>query len=361
MRRFLTWRPLKLEVDRPTVSVYFIHSAIKKAREKGLDWSALLERSAIDSRALDQQDARVSVQHYATLQMLTMQAMRDESLGYAPRPHKLGAWATACRAAVHPGPMGHALSRLCKFYSLFDWGLRVRLVIEGEDAVVEVSPSAAELEYELFAYENCLSTIHRFASWLISESVPLKSVSFRHSRPDHAAEYRWLFQGSPILFDRPGAGLRFDRRLLDKLLQQNERTLETFLHNGLLDLLDVERNSASWAARLRELTSHYLPDLPEFETLARQMKMHPQTLRRRLAAEGMTYNDIKDEARREAAEYYLRERALSIEEIAFRSGFSEASAFIRAFKRWNGVTPHAYAETRAALASRQAPWGSAGL
>jgi AraC-like DNA-binding protein len=315
-----------------------------------MDWSALLERSGIDPRALDRQDARVPVQQYATLQMLTMQAMRDESLGYAPRPHKPGAWATACRAAVHPGPMGHALGRLCKFYSLFDWGLGVRLAIEGEDAVLEASPAATEGEYELFAYESCLSTLHRFASWLISESVPLKSVTFRHSRPDHAAEYRWLFQGSPIFFERPCAGLRFDRRLLDKLLRQNERTLETLLHNGLLDLLDEERNSASWTARLRELASHYLPDLPEFETLARQMRLHPQTLRRRLAAEGITYNDIKDEARRDAAEYYLRERALSIEEIAFRSGFSEASAFIRAFKRWNGVTPHAYAQRRATSA-----------
>jgi AraC-like DNA-binding protein len=333
-------------IDQPQVLVCFVQGAIKNAREKGLDWSDLLQRSGIDPRVLDRQDARISVQHYATLQTLTMQAMQDESLGYAPRPLKLGAWATACRAAVHPGPMGHALGRVCKFYSLFDWGLRVHLAIEGEDAVIEASPCGAELEYDLFAYENCLSTLHRFAGWLINESVPLRSVTLRHSQPRHAAEYRWLFPRSPIFFDRPRAGIRFDRRLLDKPLQQNERTLENFLNNGFLDLLDAERNSASWTVRLREAARHLLPNLPEFETLARQFNMHPQTLRRRLASEGTTYQHIKDEIRRDAAEYYLRERALSVEEIAFRSGFSEASAFIRAFKRWNGVTPHAYAETR---------------
>jgi AraC-like DNA-binding protein len=345
-QEFLMWQPLGSGIDRPRVSVCFVQGTIKKAREKGLDWVALLERSEIDPRVLDQQDARVSVEQYATLQVLTMRAMKDESLGYAPRPHKLGAWATACRAAVHPGPMGHALGRVCKFYSLFDWGLSVRLAIEGEDAVIEVSPAPAELEYELFAYESRLSTLHRFSSWLINESVPLKSVTFRHSRPEHAAEYLWLFQRSPTFFDRPCAGLRFDRRLLDKPLQQNERTLENFLNNGCIDLLDAERHSASWAARLRQMTSYYLPDLPEFETLAEQLKMHPQTLRRRLATEGITYKDIKDQVKRDTAEYYLREQALSIEEIAFRSGFSEASAFIRAFKRWNGLTPHAYAAMR---------------
>ncbi len=184
-----------------------------------------------------------------------------------------------------------------------------------------------------------------FASWLINEIVPLKSVTFRHSRPDHAAEYRWLFPHSPVYFNRPRAGLRFDRQLLEKPLQQGERTLEKFLTNSSLELLDMERRCASWGARLRELASHHMPKLPEFEMLAQQLQLHPQTLRRRLAAEGVTYKDIKNELRREVAEYYLRERTLSIEEIAFRSGFSEASAFIHAFKRWNGVTPHAYAES----------------
>jgi AraC-like DNA-binding protein len=340
------WYPVNPDSDGPRVLVCFVRGAIKKAREQGLDCVRLLQRSGIDPHLLDREDARVAVQHYASLHIVTMQAMRDESLGYAPRPHKLGAWATACRAAVHPGPMGHALGRLCKFYSLFDWGLKLRLAIEGEDAVIEASPSVAEQEYELFAYEYCLSTIHRFASWLINEHLPLKSVTLRHPRPSHSAEYRWLFQRSPIFFDRPRAGLRFDRRLLDKPLQQNERTLESFLSNGFLDLLDTERKSASWAARLRELTGCYLPDLPQFEILAEQLNMHPQTLRRRLATEYLTYRDIKDQVRRDAAEYYLREQALSIEEVAFRAGFSEASAFIRAFKRWNGVTPHTYAETR---------------
>jgi AraC-like DNA-binding protein len=340
------WQAVNHTIDPPQVLMCFVQGTLKKAREKGLDWTDLLHRSGIDPAVLDQQEARISVQNYATLQTLTVQAMRDESLGYAPRPFKLGAWATACRAAVHPGPMGHALGRVCKFYSLFDWGLQVHLAIEGEDAVIEASPCGAELEYELFAYENCLSTLHRFASWLINESVPLKSVTLRHPRPRHAAEYRWLFPRSPIFFERPCAGVRFDRQLLDKPLQQNERTLENFLNNGFLDLLDAERNSASWTVRLREAGRHFLPNLPDFETLARQLNMHPQTLRRRLASEGNTYQDIKDDIRRDAAEYYLRERALSVEEIAFRSGFSEASAFIRAFKRWNGVTPHAYAETR---------------
>jgi AraC-like DNA-binding protein len=339
------------------ILVCFVQGTISRAKENGLDCAALLERSGIDPELLNRDDTRVSVRQYAALQMLTIQAMRDESLGYASRPQKPGAWAAACRSSVHPGPMGHALGRLFKFYSLFDLGLRMHLVIEGEDAVIEAGPHTGECEHELFSYEYSMSTVHRFTSWLINETVPLKSVTFRHSRPKHAAEYRWLFQRSPIFFDHPCAGFRFDRRLLDKPVQQNERTLENLLHSGLLDLLDLERNSASWAARLRRLASHHLPEIPEFEMQAKQLGMHPQTLRRRLAAEGITYKDIKDEVKREAAEYYLHERALSIEEIAFRSGFSEASAFIRAFKRWNGVTPHAYAERTAAPVSCRPPWG----
>lgn len=82
--------------------------------------------------------------------------------------------------------------------------------------------------------------------------------------------------------------------------------------------------------------------MPEFNEIADSLEVHPQTLRRRFAAEGTTFKDIKNQLRRNNALHYLHKQDLSIEEIAYRAGFSESSAFIRAFKGWIGTTPNAY-------------------
>ena len=85
-----------------------------------------------------------------------------------------------------------------------------------------------------------------------------------------------------------------------------------------------------------------LVDMPELKEVASALDVHPQTLRRRLSAEGITFQEIKNQLRRDTALHLLGKQGVNIEEIAYRSGFSESSAFIRAFKSWTGVTPYTY-------------------
>ena len=93
---------------------------------------------------------------------------------------------------------------------------------------------------------------------------------------------------------------------------------------------------------MRELLRHNMHQLPELNEVAGALEVHPQTLRRRLAGEGTSFMDLKTALRRDTALHFLGKQGLSIEEIATRAGFSESSAFIRAFKTWTGVTPYAY-------------------
>jgi AraC-like DNA-binding protein len=76
--------------------------------------------------------------------------------------------------------------------------------------------------------------------------------------------------------------------------------------------------------------------------------MSPRTLQRRLHEENTSHQQLLDELRRELAQRYLREPTIAIGETAFLLGFSEPSAFHRAFKRWTGTTPGTF-RRRAAL------------
>ena len=70
-----------------------------------------------------------------------------------------------------------------------------------------------------------------------------------------------------------------------------------------------------------------------------QVGNEPQTLFRRLKAEGVTFEQVHDELRHKLALHYLAGRKVSVNETVYLVGFSEASAFSRAFKRWTGTSP----------------------
>jgi AraC-like DNA-binding protein len=82
--------------------------------------------------------------------------------------------------------------------------------------------------------------------------------------------------------------------------------------------------------------------VPAIGVVARQLTLAPRTLQRRLAAEGVSYQQLVDVVRREAAERLLTDASMSIGEIGYLLGFSEPSAFHRAFKRWHSLAPHDY-------------------
>jgi len=86
--------------------------------------------------------------------------------------------------------------------------------------------------------------------------------------------------------------------------------------------------------------------VPGSVELAKELSMSEQTLRRKLSAEGASYQQIKDNLRNDMANKLLRDRSITIAEIGKRLGFSEPRAFTRAYKQWMGVTPREYRAQR---------------
>src|SRR3546814_4667043 len=85
----------------------------------------------------------------------------------------------------------------------------------------------------------------------------------------------------------------------------------------------------------------------------RELLMTARTLRRRLLDEGTTYAELRDEVRQTLAEEFLSGPRMSIEQIAARLGYAEATSFINAFRRWSGDTPHAFRLARRSARSEE--------
>jgi len=135
----------------------------------------------------------------------------------------------------------------------------------------------------------------------------------------------------------------FSEDYLDLPLVQNQLSLSRFLQDSLAQLIDGNIHNVGLPAQIRAIISReYGTNFPDFSEICDQLNMTPQTLRRRLKEANTSYQEIKDSIRKDASVHYLSKPELSIDEIALLMGFSEASSFHRAFKKWTGKTPSAY-------------------
>lgn len=323
-----------------SVSVDFVRDILRHAPAAGIDVAQLLRRSRISPRLLRETSARVAVERFANLQVNTMLALEDEALGYGDRPLPPGCWSMMCHAVIGCDTLGQALARYCRFYQLFDTGVQ---------PVLEPGPDHTTVQLRHrpgrggdYLDELMLFSTHRFGSWLIQQHLPLQRVNLDYPPRVEPGEYRLIFMANPVQFEQAGCSLVIANSVLEQRVTQTPHTLRHFLRHPLLLMLTQRYRQDSWTTRVRRIVGRRILDMPELSAVATLLELHPQTLRRRLNAEGTSFKEIKNQVRRDTALHLLGKRGLSIEEIAHRSGFSESSAFIRAFKGWTGVTPYSY-------------------
>ncbi len=325
-----------------SISVQFVRAVLRNTVRKGINPIGLLRKNRISPRLLQESDARISIERFADLQVNTMLAMEDELLGYASRPMPIGTWSMMCHATINCETLGQALARHCRYFQLFSPDLVPQMESADKTTTIRFLKAEDRPLPESYYAELSLFNVHRFGSWLIQEHIPLQAVNFAHAPAADARAYRHMFRASPMAFEQDTSEIVMATSLLDKPVVQNEQSLRHYLRHPVLMMLTQDYVSRSWTTRVREKVRHSLIDMPELTAVAEALDIHPQTLRRRLSAEGITFKEIKNQLRRDTALHLLGKHGLSIEEIAHRSGFSEASAFIRAFKGWTGVTPYTY-------------------
>jgi AraC-like DNA-binding protein len=189
------------------------------------------------------------------------------------------------------------------------------------------------------------------AAWLVvarqatgRHLVPIEA-SFRHAAPGDLTEHRRFF-GARVRFGGAANGLVLPRRLLDLPLVAAEPGLTAVLERHMRTLAERMPTVESLSARVRQIVAGALPEALGEEAVARRLRISRRTLQRQLAVEGTSFRAVFDALRRDLATRYLHEREIGVAEVAFLLGFSEASAFHRAFRRWCGTTPASFRGSR---------------
>lgn len=333
-------QPLKVITPEPgTVAMVFVAAALQSVRARGMDADALLARVGLSSGLLQMPNARVSASCYGQLWRLVAAQLDDEFFGQDVRRMKVGSFAMICHAALGCRTLRQALERTLRFYGLILDDIRAALRRAGPSAVLELHPRDPAAPPRIFAHEVLLMLLHGLSCWLVGRRIPILKAQFAYPEPAHSDEYRTMYS-SELTYAAPCTAICIEARYLELPVVQNERTVKDFLRNAPENILVKYKNSSSLTARIRRRLRQALPqELPEFERLAIELNLTPATLRRRLHEEGSTYQSIKDELRRDLAISYLSNTRRSAADIGVELGFSERSAFQRAFKKWTGAAP----------------------
>lgn len=325
-----------------SVSVRSIRPVLAYLAAHRHDTAEVLRAAGVDPAFVTDPEARVphraAVELWATAGRITQDPDLGLHVAEAIRPGAFGALDYAVRTSA---TLGAGFTRLSRYH---------RVLHDTAQMEIEVDRHHAVLSHRLPLPGGAPRPVSEFVlgAWVVTgrqatgvEWVP-RQVCFPHAEPADISEHQRLFR-APLKFQHTRSELVLDRRLLDLPMLNADATLQPIVEAQLEALHDRVVLPNSTADSVRSILGDRLCDgEPRLEILARELRMSPRTLNRRLQDEGTGFQRILSEVRRELAERHLRDGRLAIGEITFLLGFSEASAFHRAFKRWTGVTPAAY-------------------
>lgn len=329
-----------------TIAVHHVHLILLGARAAGRAVEPLLARAAISPALLVSANARVTQTQYAALMRVLRRAMRDEFWGLLGRPVRPGTYAQAARAMLQGATLGQALRLGLAHYRLHVDDFVARLQLSPGSASLRLFSRAPVTEPMTFAQATFVFQAFGLASWLIGQRLPVTRVDFISAPPSQAVETERMFV-APTHHLQAHTAIHFDAQALQLPLVQDPHSLAVFLADAPGNLLTRYRDDGSLREQIRQRLRQQLrpqhADGPQsLKSMAAVLKMTAPTLRRRLWQEGTSFLDIKDGLRRDAAIRELERSALPLQQIAERLGFSETSAFHRAFKKWTGVAPGEY-------------------
>jgi AraC-like DNA-binding protein len=177
--------------------------------------------------------------------------------------------------------------------------------------------------------------------WETDDTMRALNASFMHE-PDDVAEYARVLR-CPIRVRASWNGWALSKDAMRLPLRRRDPDLRRWLERQAADILARLPVNSDARDEVRSVLSTLLTagDV-RIDVVARRLAMTPRTLQRRLSRAGTSFEALCDEARKEAAQTYLADTTLSIAEVTYLLGYSEPTAFHRAFKRWHGTTPQAF-------------------
>lgn len=327
-------------MSQGVITIAYVSRLLQDAAREGVDLASLFREAGLDASLLERADARIRTGEFIRLMQIVMRRTEDEFIGLGRgTKSKPGTFSMMAHAVINTPNLGKAMERSAAFYRIVDLPIGLKVEEGSTESRLILTTEAPERDNIL---EGMIFISIRFWSWLTGRPLEPAAIQLDFPEPPQADEFRRLWKG-PVTYNNARNAVVFPTAWLSLPLVQNPLSLSKFLKDSLALIIVGNQQPIGLTEQIKAIISKgYGNAFPDFAQVCESLNMTPQTLRRRLKEENTSYQAIKDNIRQDAARFYLAKEELSIDEIALMMGFSEASSFHRAFKKWTGQTPAGY-------------------
>jgi AraC-like DNA-binding protein len=294
---------------------------------------------------------RTSIVRLARLWKRVLRTTGDDfvglAIGSAVRGDRFGLGA---HAAVHGQTFRQVLLRFAKFATLVNDLLECRLEETPPDARFIARLHWNVLGLERHAVDITFAGVQRYAREHVSAPFLVREIRLVHGLTAGASRYRALF-GAPVVLGANRNELVFDAAALDEPVTASNPELGMILERYAAQELDRIPVVTDLPARVAQIVRQRLVarESVELATIAEQLASTPRSLQRHLRDRSTSLSTIIDDVRRALAPEWLAVDDANVEQVGFKLGYSEPTAFIRAFKKWYGTTPGNFRRSRSKI------------
>lgn len=315
-----------------------VQTLVQLASEYGMSAEDCLAGTGLRIADLGNPQAEILVaQELAVIRSLQTRLGEDIGLGITVGlRHRLSMRGMLSFAVLSSASVREALDLMLRHMDL-NYGYCSIVLEEGEQECQLQIDTQVPADVRRFIVERTFGAALAFSQELTGNLLLIKQLEIAFPRPAYAGLFASLSQEPPV-FGAAQHRIRIDSAMLDLPLPGANALTQQLCLEQCQKLLNARRVRSGVAEVVRDLLLREPENMPTIDALSAQLAMAVRTLRRRLEEEGTSYRGLVDEVRLTLADGLLR-TGLPVEAVAERLGFAEASSFIRAYKRWAGMTP----------------------
>jgi AraC-like DNA-binding protein len=337
----------------PSATGFAARQAIAALREQDIPVAPLLRRAGLSEHDFDNRQHRISAAAQGKLLEYAAEAMDDSAFGLhlaqLSNPREAGLLFYVASAAK---TVGEALTLFARYCRIANEAVRLKGTRSPEGVSVQLHfvgfpryVARQNVEFMTVASTKGLREI-------AGRNIRAAQVTFVHPRNSNLREFERFF-GCPVEFGAPMDQLAFSNETLAlPLITEDRHLLETL--QPICDAAAKERNTpkgtlrASVENEVQKLLPH---GKAKRQIVARALGMSERTLSRKLTEERTAYDEIVDQLRRSLALQYVKDRGISLSQIAWLLGYEGSTSFNHAFVRWTGRPPSAARSEKLLIAS----------
>ena len=323
------------------ISAAYLRGLIDLLRLKKTDTEAFLARYEVNEAMIENFQSRIPVSHFNQMlyeaEAITGDADIGLHVGEQIKPNQYGVLGLSI---MNCKTLEEAVQRHTRYENLVCNVAMSRYQVKGDQVELTWDTCAPEATRHI-AEENVASWI-TFARWISGTDLSPSLIQFHHPTPEHVSEHARIVR-CPVSFSADRVRVVFPERFLKLPLRQYDPMMLAMLDKYAERLLLQLNNSDLFVDKVKAaISAHLQSGEVSLGHIAATLELSDRQLQRKLKDEGLTYQSVLDSARKTLALKQVEDDMIDFSEITFLLGFSDQSAFQRAFKKWTDLTPGQY-------------------